>query len=195
MKNSETLSVLGRLALLLAVVAIAVPGMKTKLTLIAVILVVGGILTAILFLFKRKKPKAPPKPFTPEDINKLLESYGTDDEPNPKLAKLVKSKSKSELYRHGKVIFDDYTFFDITACKTRNYQGVRYYRISSKLYEAEEEYFIKDAPEDNAVYLFSLNPDVREFTDEVETTPDDDTFHPWKEFDSLDDYIGNSLNE
>ena len=28
---------------------------------------------------------------------------------------------------------------------------------------------------------------------EPETGPEDDSFRPWKEFDSLDDYIGNSL--
>ena len=195
MKHSETISVLCRLSLLLAVVAIAVPGKKAKIILLTVLLVAGGIIALLLFKRDGKKtqPKAPPKHFTPEDINHLLESYGTDDAPVPKLAKLVKSKSNSELFNHGKVVFDDYTFFDITVCRSKNYQGKRYYRISAEENASEEEYFIKDDPEDRAVYLFSLNPDVRAFTDEVETNPIDDKFQPWKEFDSLEDYIGNSI--
>ena len=66
------------------------------------------------------------------DIDELLEQYGTDDKPSPKMAKLVKSKSESNLFRHGRVVYDDYTFFDITACHSQTYRGKRFYRISAE---------------------------------------------------------------
>ena len=191
-KYSETLSVLGRLTLLLAVVAIAVPGRTAKLVLLSVLLLAGVAVAVVLFLHRRK-PKAPPKHFTPNEINALLETCGTDDAPLPRLEKLVNAKSESELSRHGKVACGDRVVFDITVCRSKNFQGKRYYRVSSERDASEKEYFIKDDPADRAVYLFSLDPAVREYTDEVPTTPEDDTFHPWKEFDSLDDYIGNSI--
>jgi hypothetical protein len=111
------------------------------------------------------------------------------------MAKLVKSKSESNLFRHGRVVYDDYTFFDITACHSQTYQGKRFYRISAEENASEEEYFICEDPDDRAVYLFSLNPDVRAFTEEVETNPEDDSFHPWKEYDSLDDFLMQSIQD
>lgn len=196
MKNySETLSVLGRFLFLLVIVVIVIPNTTAKYVLLAVFLGTAGLLAYLLYVNRKKAPEPPQKKsFSPEEVNRLLESCEKDDTPpNPRLEKLVRSKSKSDLFRHGKVVFDDYTFFDITACRTKNYQGKRYYRISAEENASEEEYFIKEDPEDCAVYLFSLNPDIRAFTEEVETNPADDTFHPWKEYDSLDDFIGSQL--
>jgi len=188
------LGVLGRLTLLVAVVAIAVPGKTAKIILLAVLLIAGGVMT--ILLARRNKPKtAPPpsNPFTPEEVDRLLEQYGADDPPAAKLEKLVRAKSKSTLYRHGKVVVGDAVVFDATVCRSKNYQGKRYYRVSAEETALAKAYYIMDDPSDRAVYLFSLNPDDRAFTEEVETTPQDDVFHPWKAFESLDDYVGNMI--
>ena len=181
------------MSLLVAIVALAVPDKRAKIILLAVLLIGGAVIALLLFRQKKPKAPAPKKHFTAEDVAPLLEQYGTDDAPAPRVAKLVQTKSKTDLYRHGKVVCGDRTVFDITVCRSKNYQGKRYYRISSELYEAEKEYFIKDDPDDRAVYLYSLNPELRALTDEVETNPPDDVFHPWKEFESLEDYVGNSI--
>ena len=195
MKYSDTLGVLGRFALLITVVAIAVPGRTAKLILFAVLLIAGA-LTALL-IYRRDhnqpKPKAPPVHFTPEEVDRLLESFGTDDAPVPRLEKLVRSKTDTALSRHGKVVADGRTIFDVTVCRSKNYQGIRYYRISSGDDAFEEAYYIKDDPADRAVYFFSLKHEARAAAGEPEAAPEDDSFRPWKEFDSLDDYIGNTL--
>ena len=197
MKYSETLGVLGRFALLIAVVAIAVPGKTAKIVLFAVLLLAGA-LTALL-IYKRDhnkpKPKAPPVHFTPEEIDRLLEPRGTDDAPVPRLEKLVRSKTDTALAHHGKVVADGRTVYDVTVCRSKNYQGIRYYRVSAGDEAFDEAYYIKDDPADRAVYFFSLNPAVRAAAGEPETGPEDDNFRPWKEFDSLDDYIGNSIGK
>lgn len=195
MKYSETLSVLGRFALLIAVVAIAVPGRTAKIILFAVLLVAGGLTALLLFKrdHKKPKPKAPPAHFTPEEIDRMLETYGTDDAPVQRLEKLLNSKTDTALSRHGKVVADGRTIFDVTVCRSKNYQGKRYYRISAGDEAFDEAYYIKDDPADRAVYFFSLNPAVRAAAGEPEAAPEDDSFRPWKEFDSLDDYIGNSI--
>ena len=195
MKYSDTLGVLGRFALLIAVVAIAVPGRTAKIILFAVLLLAGGLTALLLFRrdYKKLKPKAPPVHFTPEEVDRLLESCGTDDAPVPRLEKLLKSKTDTTLPRHGKVVADGRTIFNVTVCRSKNYQGIRYYRISAGDEAFDEAYYIKDDPADRAVYFFSLNPAVRAAAGEPETGPEDDSFRPWKEFDSLDDYIGNSL--
>ena len=195
MKYSETLSVLGRFALLIAVVAIAVPGRTAKIILFAVLLVAGGLTALLLFKrdHKKPKPKAPPAHFTPEEIDRILETYGTDDAPVQRLEKLLNSKTDTALARHGKVVADGRTVFDVTVCRSKNYQGKRYYRISAGDEAFDEAYYIKDDPADRAVYFFSLNPAVRAAAGEPEAAPEDDSFRPWKEFDSLDDYIGNSI--
>ena len=196
MKYSETLSVLGRFALLIAVVAIAVPGRTAKIILFAVLLVAGGLTALLLFKrdHKKLKPKAPPVHFTPEEIDRMLETYGTDDAPVQRLEKLLNSKTDTALPRHGKVVADGRTIFDVTVCRSKNYQGKRYYRISDGDHSFDEAYYIKDDPADRAVYFFSLNPEARAAAGEPETGPEDDSFRPWKEFDSLDDYIGNSIS-
>ena len=195
MKYSDTLGVLGRFALLIAVVAIAVPGRTAKIVLFAVLLLAGGLTALLLFRrdHKKPKPKAPPVHFTPEEVDRLLESYGTDDAPVPRLEKLLKSKTDTARPRHGKVVADGRAVFDVTVCRSKNYQGIRYYRIASGDDSFDEAYYIKDDPADRAVYFFSLNPAVRAAAGEPETGPEDDSFRPWKEFDSLDDYLGNSL--
>lgn len=195
MKYSDTLGVLGRFALLIAVVAIAVPGRTAKIILFAVLLLAGGLTALLLFKrdHKKLKPKAPPVHFTPEEVDRLLETCGTDDAPVPRLEKLLKSKTETALSRHGKVVADGRTVFDVTVCRSKNYQGIRYYRISAGDDSFDEAYYIKDDPADRAVYFFSLNPDVRAAAGEPETGPEDDSFRPWKEFDSVDDYIGNFL--
>ena len=195
MKFSETLSVLGRFALLIAVVAIAVPGRTAKIILFAVLLIAGGLTALLLFKRDRRKskPKAPPAHFTPEEVDRLLETYGTDDAPVQRLEKLVKTKTDTALARHGKVVSEGRTIFDVTVCRSKNYQGKRYYRISDGDHSFDEAYYIKDDPADRAVYFFSLNPAVRTAAGESETGPEDDSFRPWKEFDSLDDYIGNTI--
>ena len=195
MKYSDTLGVLGRFALLIAVVAIAVPGRTAKIILFAVLLLAGGLTAFLLFRrdHKKLKPKAPPVHFTPEEVDRLLESYGTDDAPVPRLEKLLKSKTDTALPRHGKVVADGRAVFDVTVCRSKNYQGIRYYRIASGDDSFDEAYYVKDDPADRAVYFFSLNPAVRAAAGEPETGPEDDSFRPWKEFDSLDDYLGNSL--
>ena len=195
MKYSDTLGVLGRFALLIAVVAIAVPGRTAKIILFAVLLIAGGLTALLLFRrdHKKPKPKAPPVHFTPEEVDRLLESYGTDDAPVPRLEKLLKSKTDTALPRHGKVVADGRAVFDVTVCRSKNYQGIRYYRIASGDDSFDEAYYVKDDPADRAVYFFSLNPEARAAAGEPETGPEDDSFRPWKEFDSLDDYLGNSL--
>ena len=195
MKISETLSVLGRFALLIAIVAIAVPGRTAKIILFTILLIAGGLTALLIFKrdHKKSKPKAPPVHFTPEEVDRLLESCGTDDAPVPRLEKILKTKTDSALPRHGKVVADGRTIFDVTVCRSKNYQGIRYYRIASGDEAFDEAYYIKDDPADRAVYFFSLNPAVRAAAGEPETGPEDDSFRPWKEFDSLDDYIGNSL--
>ena len=195
MKYSDTLGVLGRFALLIAVVAIAVPGRTAKIVLFAVLLLAGGLTAFLLFLrdHKKPKPKAPPVHFTPEEVDRLLESCGTDDAPVPRLEKLLKSKTDTALPRHGKVVADGRTVFDVTVCRSKNYQGIRYYRIASGDDSFDEAYYVKDDPADRAVYFFSLNPEARASAGEPETGPEDDSFRPWKAFDSLDDYIGNSI--
>jgi len=194
-KYSDTLGVLGRFALLIAVVAIAVPGRTAKIILFAVLMLSGALMAFLLFLRDRKqpKPKAPPVHFTPEEVDRLLESCGTDDAPVPRLEKLLKSKTDTTLPRHGKVVADGRTIFDVTVCRSKNYQGIRYYRISSGDDAFEAAYYIKDDPADRAVYFFSLDPAARASGGEPESGPEDDSFRPWKEFDSLDDYIGNSI--
>ena len=195
MKYSETLSVLGRFALLIAVVAIAVPGRTAKIILFAVLLVAGGLTALLLFKrdHKKPKPKAPPVHFAPEEVDRLLETYGTDDAPVQRLEKLLKTKTDTALSRHGKVVADGRTIYDVTACRSKNYQGKRYYRIASGDDAFDEAYYIKDDPADRAVYFFSLNPEARAAAGEPEAAPEDDSFRPWKEFDSLDDFIGNSI--
>ena len=195
MKYSDTLGVLGRFALLIAVVAIAVPGRTAKIILFAVLLLAGGLTALLLFKrdHKKLKTKAPPVHFAPEEVDRLLETCGTDDAPVPRLEKLLKSKTDTALPRHGKVVADGRTIFDVTVCRSKNYQGIRYYRISAGDDSFEEAYYIKDDPADRSVYFFSLNPAVRAAAGEPETGPEDDSFRPWKEFDSLDDYIGNSI--
>lgn len=195
MKYSETLSVLGRFALLIAVVAIAVPGRTAKVILFAVLLVAGGLTALLLFKrdHKKSKPKAPPVHFTPEEVARLLESCGTDDAPVPRLEKLLKTKTDTALARHGKVVADGRAIFDVTVCRSKNYQGKRYYRISDGDNAFDEAYYIKDDPADRAVYFFSLNPETRAAAGEPETGPEDDSFRPWQAFDSLDDYIGNTI--
>ena len=197
MKYSETLSVLGRFALLIAVVAIAVPGRTAKIILFAVLLL-AGVLTALLIYRrdhrKQPAPKAPPVHFSPEEVDRLLESFSTDDAPVPRLEKLLKSKTDTTLARHGKVVADGRAIFDVTVCRSKNYRGIRYYRISTGDEAFDEAYYIKDDPADRAVYFFSLNPAVRQAAGEPESAPEDDSFRPWKEFDSLDDYIGNSIS-
>ena len=196
MKYSDTLGVLGRFALLIAVVAIAVPGRTAKIILFAVLLIAGGLTALLLYKRDHKKsaPKAPPARFTPEEVDRLLESYGTDDAPVQRLEKLVKTKTDTALARHGKVVAEGRTIYDITVCRSKNYQGIRYYRISTGDEAFDEAYYIKDDPADRAVYFFSLNPAVRQAAGEPESAPEDDSFRPWKEFDSLDDYIGNSIS-
>lgn len=197
MKYSETLSVLGRFALLIAVVAIAVPGRTAKIILFAVLLIAGALTALLLFRrdHKKSKPKAPPAHFTPEEVDRLLETCGTDDAPVPRLEKLLKTKTGTALPRHGKVVAEGRTIFDVTVCRSKNYQGIRYYRIAAGDDAFDEAYYIKDDPADRAVYFFSLNPETRASSaePETETGPEDDSFRPWKEFDSLDDYIGNIL--
>ena len=195
MKYSETLGVLGRFALLIAVVAIAVPGKTAKIILFAVLLLAGGLMAFLIYRrdHNKPKPKAPPVHFAPEEVDRLLESTGTDDAPVPRLEKLVRSKTDTALPRHGKVVADGRAIFDVTVCRSKNYQGIRYYRISSGDDAFDEAYYIKDDPADRAVYFFSRNPAVRAAAGEPETAPEDDGFRPWKEFDSLDDYIGNSI--
>ena len=195
MKYSETLSVLGRFALLIAVVAIAVPGRTAKVILFAVLLVAGGLTALLLFKrdHKKSKPKAPPVHFTPEEVARLLETCGTDGAPVQRLEKLLKTKTDTALSRHGKVVTDGRTIFDVTVCRSKNYQGKRYYRISDGDNAFDEAYYIKDDPADRAVYFFSLNPETRAAAGEPETGPEDDSFRPWQAFDSLDDYIGNTI--
>ena len=195
MKFSETLSVLGRFALLIAVVAIAVPDRTTKIILLAILLIAGALMALLLFKrdHKKLKPKAPPAHFTPEEIDRMLETYGTDDAPVQRLEKLLNSKTDTALPRHGKVVADGRTIFDVTVCRSKNYQGIRYYRISAGDDSFDEAYYIKDDPADRAVYFFSQNPETRAAAGEPETGPEDDSFRPWQAFDSLDDYIGNTI--
>ena len=197
MKISETLSVLGRFALLIAIVAIAVPGRTAKIILFAILLIAGGLMALLLFKrdHKNSKPKAPPVHFTPEEVDRLLETYGTNDAPVQRLEKLLKTKTDTALPRHGKVVADGRTIFDVTVCRSKNYQGIRYYRIASGDEAFDEAYYIKDDPADRAVFFFSLNPEARAAAGEPEAGPEDDSFRPWKEFDSLDDYIGNSIGK
>ena len=194
MTKSEKVNVVGAYLLVLVGVTLMISNLVWKLVVVAVLAILGAVV--FYLLFKPDKPKkADADPAAPEDVDELLEQYGTDDKPSPKMAQLVKSKSGSNLYRYGKVVHDDYVFFDITACRSRTYQGKRFYRISAEENASEEEYFICEDPDDRAVYLFSLNPDVRAFTGEVETDPEDDSFHPWKEFDSLEDFLMQSIRD
>ena len=195
MKYSETLSVLGRFALLIAVVAIAVPGRTAKIILFAVLLLAGGLTALLLFKrdHKKLKPKAPPVHFSPEEVDRLLEICGTDDAPAQRLEKLLKTKTETALARHGKVVAEGRTIYDVTACRSKNYQGKRYYRIASGDEAFDEAYYIKDDPADRGVYFFSLKPEARAAAGESEAAPEDDSFRPWKAFNSLDDYIGNTI--
>ena len=194
MSKSEKLNVIGCYLLVLVGVALMISNLVWKIIVVAVLAILGAVV--FYLLLKPDKPKKKDaNPATPENIDELLEQYGTDDKPSPKMAKLVKSKSESNLFRYGKVVYDDYTYFDITACHSQTYQGKRFYRISAEENASEEEYFICEDPDDRAVYLFSLNPDVRAFTEEVETNPEDDSFHPWKEYDSLDDFLMQSIQD
>jgi hypothetical protein len=188
MTKSEKTNVIGSYLLVLSGVALMISDLVWKNIVVAVLAILGAGVFYLLFMPDKPKKKDT-EPASPEDIDEMLKQYGTDDKPSPEIAKLVKSKSKSELFRYGKVKSDDYVFFDITVCYFQKYQEKRFYRISSELYESEEEYFINDDPEDRAVYLFSLNPDIRAFYDEVETNPKNCTFHPWKAFESLEDYF------
>ena len=126
MSKSEKLNVIGCYLLVLVGVAFMISNLVWKIIVVAVLAILGGVV--FYLLLKPDKPKKTgANPATPEDIDELLEQYGTDDKPSPKMAKLVKSKSESNLFRHGRVVYDDYTFFDITACHSQTYQGKRFY--------------------------------------------------------------------
>ncbi|GEM_PF-5112084 len=166
------------------------------------IFVIGSILLiaaiqVVMLMKKMPRPTDVQKPkkkktYTVEDANNIIEQFKTDDVPEASLSERVRVISQSQLFHCGKIRFGEQTVFDITRKEMKKYRGRLYYLICAS---DEGDFYISDGEGDKAVYLFTLDQNIRAHYPNTPLVPNDDKFHPWEAFVCIEDYLGQAYDE